>query len=927
MYLKSKLLLASIILLIFTSILKAENEFPMDEGITYGKLDNGFTYYIRENEKPEDKVYIKLVIKAGSIMEEDNQLGLAHLLEHMAFNGSKNYPKDALDKFMSSIGLDIGSHYNASTSYLQTIYEYEIPTDNPENIITTIKILADIANNLTLEDEAFERERKIVEEEWRTDFGANKRYLDEFLPYLHKNSLLLERKPIGDIEVIRNFKYEDARSYYEKWYQPNLMGLFVIGDLDVNEIKNTITESFSEFKNNEVEVPNYEIPDFNENQFFKYQDEETTSVTFNIWEKTKFQKLNTFSNYRDNLIYDLIQVIYDRRIEELLEKNEITFLESGLGSYQISDLDEYKIISATLNEASVKEGIIDFLTINKQIEKFGFLNSELDLAKKNYIRNLQQNIIKRETRSSENFANEYERHFLDDEMISSSEDELKFTNEIMPSITVKDLNDYFKNYIKAKNQIIQIKAPSYIKNLPDEAEIKELYAEVENKDIEPYEFSLKEVELIKEDLVGSKIIKRARYPKTGVIKLTLANGPEVYLKKTDFKKDQIRIRGYSSGGSSQASDDIYPSAKYTSGILSIADIGELTVTEKQNLYPKDFVDVFTFINGQEEGVKGYSTNEYLETMFKLLYLNFTDLRVNQTHVDIFKEERISQYNIDKENPTHATNLEYLTKFYQNHPRTKYPTEEFYNQINLKDVQDFYIDRFKDGGNFNFIIVGDFEFDEIEGFIEKYIGSLPKVDRKDGYIDHGVRINLGSEEIKYEQEDPKKANVTRLYHKKFNNTIKEKYKTSLLHSIVDKIFFDQIREKDNLVYSISASYYDSVYKPIELISYYISYGADPKNIEEINKKINVILDEVKKGNFDLKLFEDKKLTLINDYQTSLKSNSTWLNAIHSADKYNLYLERLMNIETIIKSISKREIVQLANKHFDGIYFSDIQLISE
>ena len=291
MYLKSKLLLASIILLIFTSILKAENEFPMDEGITYGKLDNGFTYYIRENEKPEDKVYIKLVIKAGSIMEEENQLGLAHLLEHMAFNGSKNYPKDALDKFMSSIGLDIGSHYNASTSYLQTIYEYEIPTDNPENIITTIKILADIANNLTLEDEAFERERKIVEEEWRTDFGANKRYLDEFLPYLHKNSLLLERKPIGDIEVIRNFKYEDARSYYEKWYQPNLMGLFVIGDLDVDEIKNTITESFSEFKNNEVEVPNYQIPDFNENQFFKYQDEETTSVTFNIWEKTKFQKL------------------------------------------------------------------------------------------------------------------------------------------------------------------------------------------------------------------------------------------------------------------------------------------------------------------------------------------------------------------------------------------------------------------------------------------------------------------------------------------------------------------------------------------------------------------------------------------------------------------------------------------------------------
>jgi len=927
MYSKSKLFLASIIFVLISSFLRAENEFPMDAGITYGKLDNGFTYYIRKNEKPKDKVYIKLVIKAGSVMEEENQLGLAHLLEHMAFNGSKNYPKDALDKFMSSIGLDLGSHYNASTGHLKTVYEYEIPTDDPENIATTIKILADISNNLTLEGEAFERERKIVEEEWRNDLGASKRYLDEFLTYIYKDSLLLERLPIGKMEVIRNFEYEDARNYYKKWYQPNLMGIFVIGDVDVNQIKKTITESFASFENKDFEMPDYKIPDFKENQFFKYQDEETTSVTFGIWEKTNFQKINSFENYRDNKIYDLIEAIYDRRIEELLEKNELAFLSSGLGSFQVSDLDEYKIISTTLNEAKVEEGIVDFLILNKQIEQFGFLNSELDLAKKNYLRHIKQNIITRETRSSESFATEYERHFLDDEMISSSEDELKFVEEIMLSITIEDLNDYFKNYIQAKNQIIQIKAPTYIKNLPNEEDIKKLFAEVESKDIKPYEFVLKDIELIKEDLVGSKIVKRARYPNTGVIKLTLANGPEVYLKKTDFKKDEIRIRGYSSGGYSQASDDIYASAKFTNSILSIADIGELTVTEKGNLYSNNFVDLFTFINGQEEGIKGYSTNEYLKTMFELLYLNFTDLRVNQTHVDIFKEDRISQYNIDKENPDHAYNIEYQAKLYQNHPRMKYPTEEVYNQVNLKDVQDFYIDRFNDGGNFNFVIVGDFEFAEIEGLIEKYIGSLPKVDRKDGYIDRGVKINLGSEEIKFEQEDPKKAYVTRTYYKKFNNTVKENYKSRLLNSIIDKMFFDQIREKDNLVYSISASHYYSDFKPMELISYYMGYGADPDNINEIEKNINLILNEVKKGNFDLKIFEDKKLTLINDYKTSLESNSAWLNAIHSADINNLYLERIMNIETIIKSISKREIVQLAKKYFDGIYFNDIQLISE
>jgi len=921
------ILIISIIFALFSLNLNAENQFPIDKTITYGKLDNGFTYYIRENEKPKDKAYIKLVIKAGSVMEEENQLGLAHLLEHMAFNGSTNYPKNALDKFMSSIGLDLGSHYNATTGHLKTVYEYEIPTDDPINVATTIKILADIANNLTLEGEAFERERKIVEEEWRSDLGASKRYLDELLPYLYNNSRLLERKPIGDIEVIRNFEYDDARSYYKKWYQPNLMGLFVIGDVDVNEIKNIITENFSSFENNDVTIPNYKIPDFKENQFFKYQDEETERISFDLLEKTDFKKLNNFDNYKDDRIYNLISDIYQRRIDELLEKNELAFLNSGLGNSQVSDLDEYKIVSVTLNEAKINEGIIDFLTFIKQIEKFGFLNSELDLAKKNYLQYLKQNIIDEETRSSESYVNEYQRHFINDEMISSSKDQLKFTKEMLPLITIQDLNNYFKKYIQAKNQIISIKAPAYIKNLPNEVEIKNLFNEVNNKAIKPYEFQLKEVKLIKEELIGSKIIKRVKYPKTNVIKLTLKNGPEVYLKKTDFKKDEIQIRGFSSGGLSKADDTQYLSAKYLDEIISRANVGELTVSEKENLYPTDFVDLYPFVDGQEEGVKGYSNNEHLEDMFKLLYVNFTDLRITQTHVDIFKEKRISQYNIDKENPDHAYNLEFVKKFFNDHPRTRSSTEELYNQINLKDLQDFYIDRFKDGGNFNFVIVGDFEFDEIEPLIEKYIGSLPSLNRKDGYIDRGIRYNLGSEEVKYEQDDPKKAYVTRIYNKEFKNTVKERYKSYLLYSIIDKMFFDQIREKDNLVYSISAQHYFNSFKPIELISFYLNYGADPNNIDQIDKNINIILDKVKKGNFDLKTFEDKKLTLINDYKSSLESNSTWLSAIHKADKNNLYLERMMYKETIIKSITKREITQLAKKYFNGIYFSDIQLISE
>ena len=608
------LLLSVSNLILLNYPLSAEEKFPIDKNINYGKLNNGFTYYIRKNEKPKDKLYIKLIIKAGSVMEESNQLGLAHLLEHMAFNGSKNFPKNALDQFMSSIGLDIGSHYNASTSQLYTSYEFEIPSDSSENIKNTIEIIADISNNLSLEGEAFERERKIVEEEWRRKLGADKRYLDQLFKYIYKDSLLLERKPIGKIDVIRNFKYSEAIDYYQKWYQPNLMGIFVTGDVNVNEIKNLIIKNFSLFKNKQLKLPEYGIPDFKNNQFFKYQDEETKSLSFSIWEKDKFKKLNNLNNYREHKINGLVQEIYYRRVDELLEKNEISFISSGMGNYQVSDLDEYKIFSTNLNEGKIKEGIIDFLTIIKQIEKFGFLNSELNLAKRNHLLNLKQNLLEQKTRESESYVYEYQRHFLYDEMISSPEDQIKYTEEIISTITIEDLNNHFIKYTKANNQIIEIKGPSFIKNLPGENEIKKFFEEVNKKEIKPYVFELKEVELIKKNLTGSKIIKKVKFPKTNVVKLTLKNGPDVYLKKTDFKKDEIIIRGYSSGGYSQASDDLLPSAKYSSNILNQADIGELSLIEKDNLYPTSFVDLYPFINEDSEGVMGHSNKEHIEDM-------------------------------------------------------------------------------------------------------------------------------------------------------------------------------------------------------------------------------------------------------------------------------------------------------------------------
>jgi len=923
-----KFFLLNFIFLFFISFLAKANEFPLDPNITYGKLDNDLTYYVRENQKPKDKAYIKMVIKAGSVMEEDHQQGLAHLLEHMAFNGSKNFPKKSIDEFMSSIGLNIGTHYNATTGFFTTNYEYEIPTNDPKNLATVIKIFADILKNLSLEDDAFERERKIVEEEWRGDIGAEKKYTEALYKVTHKNSLLERRKPIGKIEVIRNFKYQDVKEFYEKWYQPEITALFVVGDVDTNKTIELIEDNFSSFENSaELDIPDYSIPDFNNNRFISYQDKDFDNVLFSIWEKHPFQKSNNFKNYSDKIIDSLIYQIIQRRINEQIEQGLLNFAAAGIYSQNISNEDEYKISIVSLNEKNVNEGIKDFLRVIEQINRYGFLKSELDLAKKNEILSLKQRVAAKDTRNSSSYVNEYSRHFTSDEMISGPVKELEYVKNIHDTLKVSDLNNYFKKYTVGNNQVLSLKAPDYIKDLPNENQLKTLIAEIKNEKIEPYKFELKETVLIDDNLKGSKIIKRRKYAKTGVIELTLANGPKIFLKQTDFQKDSISLRSFSAGGISKASEDILPSAKETEEILVKADIGNLTVSEKENLYPIDLIDVYPSLSEKGESIIGYSNNAFKEDMFKLLYLNFTDLRVKDIHVEQYIKNELNKYNISKQSPKYDYEVEFKETLYNNHPRAKFKTDEIINKINLEDVQSFYKDRFQDGGNFNFYIVGDFKFDEIEPLIEKYIGSLPKVNRVDEYIDHGIRYSKDKHELIYKEEDPKKANVTRLYFKEFNSSIKERFKFNLLFNIADKMLHEQVREKDNLVYSIAMNKYFDQFKPIEMISFYTYFGSDPENVETIKNKIDDVFKDIKNKNFDQQIMIDQKIVLINEFKENLRKNSYWHTLLEYSDQNNQNLERFMNIELIINSITANDISRLAKKYFNDKYFRDIQLTAE
>ena len=706
------------------------------------------------------------------------------------------------------------------------------------------------------------------------------------------------------------------------------MGLFVIGEINSDEMLNLINKYFGEFENNAETVnPNYKIPDFKENQFFSYRDAVQEDIVFSIWKKDDFKRYNTIENFRHAIIGYLVDDIYNRRLQEINESNQSAFNNAYIYEHQVSDLDMYYLYMTTLKQNSIMQGIEDSLTIAEQINRYGFLENELELAKKRHLDYLKQASIEETTRTSEDFIEEYTDHFLFEEMISGIDKEVEYTEDILKTISIKDLNEYFRNYFKEENRIISIVAQDHVTNLPSEEQIENLISKVSTKEIEPYKFEVKEVELIKEDLKGSKIIKRKRFPRSDIIKLTLENGADIYLKKTNFKKDEIQLEAFSYGGFSTVSLDKLASAKYAEDVLSYADLGEISIVEKENLFQENFVDVFPTITEVSEGVTGKSNNENLENMFKMLYLNFTDLRVKQNHIDRFKEIKINQYFIDKENPKYQSNLEFRKKLYQDHPRTKYPTEEVFDQINLKDVQEFYEDRFIDGGSFDFVIVGDFEFTIIEPLIEKYIGSLSDLKRKDRYIDHGIRYTQKKEYNEYKEEDAKKASIFRVYFKDYKYSYRNKAKLYLLLAILNKMLFEEVREKNNLVYSISSAKYFDEKIPKEITSFYIDYTADPSNVDLINVKVKELLENIKNKNFDQQIFEDQKVTLKKDFDAGLKTNSFWLSSILNAAKYNQNIEKLTYLNSIIDSITLREIAKLSIQLFDENYFENANFIAE
>ena len=898
-------------LLVFQSFSQAteidlDEKIPLYKEITYGKLENGLTYYIKKNSLPKEKVTIHLIVKAGSLMEDDDQLGLAHLIEHMVFNGTKNFPKNEIDKYFNSIGLSIGADFNAFTGFETTVYKFNIPTEKKEFLEKGIHILSEISNFANLDDESFEKERKIVEEEWRMDLGKDKRLFDEIKNYYYLNSKFSKRAPIGNINIIRNFSYETAKRFYNDWYRPDLMAVIAVGDFDSKYVESLIKKFFSNIKANSNRTsPEATIPKYNKTIFLTLTDPEQKESLIIINNKNKKLKLETLRDVKNSYIRNFCLSIIQKRLTSTLQDKKTPLIDAFIWNSDLTSENEFYSYGAVLKEKEIKKGIDFLLTELERVKKNGFLAEELEIEKKDTISFYEQLIKSEKTQESESLVAEYTRNFLENEFVSGPKEEYKIVKKLLPTITVGDLNNHFLNWFKYDDRIVSILLPEKIKDVISENEFINIEKKVKKYKLSQFKSLYKDELLIKDNLPGSKIIFTKKYPLINTHEFRLENGIKVFLKPTKNKEKSFAFEAISMGGYSHANLIDLPSAKILDDVILESPLGNFSRVELNNKINPSFADVEVWVNPFQEGISGQAITKYTKELFELIYLNFTSVNFNEVLLENIKSglrEKIRNENLEANRVFYK---KLIHAFFQNHPRRKPQTLDDIDQIKL---------RFADSSDFIFTFVGDFSIDEMKPYIEKYLGSLPSINRNENFIDHNVRNQNKSQYIEVRENSEEKSINYRIYTHEIKNNIKNRTALYILKNVLDRILHEEIRENRNLVYAIQADILRIDHFPTQSYSFVIVFASDPENNSLIFIEIDRILEKFRNTDFEESYIEEAKLHRINELKESMQSNSFLAKAMTTYLYENQPITTINNLYDAAKSITSYEINKFSKKTF-------------
>jgi zinc protease len=707
----------------------------LDPELRTGKLDNGFTYYIRKNKTPEKRVVMYLAVKAGSILETDQQRGVAHFVEHMNFNGTKHFPKKELTNYLEKAGVRFGADINAITDFDETVYQLPLPSDQPELLAGGLQIMRDWAQDANIEAEDVERERHVILEEKRYRQGFDQRYQEKTIPFYTNGSRYGSRIAIGTEEVLLKVSPEEIRSFYKDWYRPDLQSLIVVGDIDVDQMEKAIKDKFADLKNpeKEKERPVYRAKLTGKNQYMQFIDPEAGGVSVEVLMKQSKANMITTSDYRSVLLKNLLAQMVNTRFRQMPFASFIP-LVGGLTAFSVS---------VTSKPAEIQPALQSVWLELRRMQEQGFAPGELERVKKSYLQRMADAFKEKEKTASEALTKNYLQHFLTGDMVPGIAKEYELTKEMLPDISLAEINDLLKSYIKDTDRDIIVKSSEENKGfLPDEAMVLSWIEVVYVQPLAPFVDEVQDLPLLKKVPIPGKITNVEDLGKIGVQKITLSNGVTVMLKKTDFQNDQILFKGFAEGGASLYSDADYQSAINAANIVAAGGAGNYNAQQLTKLIQGRQVQISPFVNDTYQGFSGGTSKEELSTTLELLHAYFTEPRKDEDAFNLLIG-RSKEHLSNKGNGPAQAFMDTVTSVLGNYHVRKQPQSmSTITAVKLDRAFEIYKERFADAAGFTFFFVGNLDLESIKPLLEKYLGSLPSKGLKEKARDLGINIPAG-----------------------------------------------------------------------------------------------------------------------------------------------------------------------------------------
>jgi zinc protease len=851
---------------------------PTDPAVKVGKLPNGLTYYIRKNAEPKNRAELRLVIRAGSVLETDNQQGLAHFMEHMEFNGTKNFPKNELVNFLQSAGVRFGADLNAYTGFDETVYQLPVPTDSVKVFRQAFQILEDWAHNATIDPTEVDKERGVILEERRLGRGAGQRLRDQYFPILLNNSQYAKRLPIGTEQVLTTFKTETLRQFYQDWYRPDLMAVIAVGDFDTKEVEGIIREKFGRIPAVKTPKPRteYEIPPHKDTKVVILTDPEQPNTVVQVIYKRPEIKEKTLNDLRESIKRGLFNTMLGNRIQELTQRADPPFL-GGYSNYSdfLGNLDAFTSI-AVAKEGNVEKAIRAVLDENARVKQFGFTSTELDRAKREFMTNVEQAYSERDKTRSANYVNEYVQNFTDKEPYTSIEFYYNFLKKEQDGIKLTEVNTLVDQFIHNDNRAVIVLAPEKDKaKLPT---VEQILGYVDNagKGLTAYEDKTLDSPLLAKQPTGSPVVSDKQIKDVGVTEWRLKNGVRVVLKPTNFKNDQILFSGSSFGGTSLYDLTDFMSARFSSTLVAMGGTGDYNQIQLGKFLSGKQVNVFPFVGELSEGINGSAAPKDLETALQLLYSYFTQPRKDVDVVKGFLSNQRSalQNQINTPTPARVFQDTVQVTLGANNPRRQPLKPEDLDKIDLDKALKIYQERFANGGDFTFYFVGNFKEDQLKPLVEKYLGGLPSTETTEKFKDLGIRIPAGQiSKTVYRGVDPK-ASVQLVYSGDLNWSPETTTQLDALAEVLEIKLIEKLREEESGVYGVGASGAYSKY-PVSRYTFRISFGCAPQNVEKLIAKTQELINDLKeKGALPADIAKFKAETR-RETEVQLKDNQFWL----------------------------------------------------